>query len=260
MIHIELGDLGINIPTDVALENITDVTLKPYSHFLINVRTLIRNTVSSVGSVDDLVSVADDILTQIIHDMDFLNTYIKGVLETEVVFYVNTYKKITYRSEFKEAILKTPNTTKQLTYAELEMRIIEKLIANGAKIKFTDDCLHGENNSVIVITHVLLDLIDHSSFSNCVLLESHTGALKRYYQWGDKLVSNKEWRGRIPFNTLTLNVFGDGQVIKGLGIKVRKRYFELATKSKWNGSTSRTRVLFVINENKADKEMFGAYI
>lgn len=93
-----------------------------------------------------------------------------------------------------------------------------------------NDNLYSSSDKVVLMSHVPLDYHISGRIRNVNLLESYTGKLRPTSEFNLKL--DKE--GRIPFNSTTHVVFGDGSFIKSMvGIKIRKLLFEQAVKEKW---------------------------
>jgi hypothetical protein len=78
-----------------------------------------------------------------------------------------------------------------------------------------------------------------------VLLESHTGALKRKDKWHTKYVNGNDLPF-IPFSERLLPVFGDSELFYPAKSDVREAIIGIAKKHNWTSITTDERILFSI--------------
>ena len=91
-----------------------------------------------------------------------------------------------------------------------------------------------------------IDLLSNYSFPSCKLLESHTGKIKPKTYWNSKL-SGKD-SGLMPFNAMTLQIFGDGENFAAYPRKLKLELIELAKKNKWSPITTNAKVESDLNK------------
>lgn len=212
-----------------------------------NVRTLYRNLISAIKPEIDY---DDEMLTlDLLEEIEILLTVVsennvKG--KNKVVLYANSHNNL--EKLFPYAKVKHPKTEKQIKYFKQEKRILESLFDNlDSKEDYTvqmGDCeLNGDDKEVIVLTHHPIDLLSRYQFSELLLLESHTGAIKRQSQWNTKLTGGKQ-HPRIPFNALTLQVFGDQSTnFYSYSAAYKKAIIDLAKKANWNALTGSEKII-----------------
>lgn len=94
------------------------------------------------------------------------------------------------------------------------------------------------------MTHVPVDLLTGTRFSKLTLLESHTAKLKNKLDWNSKLTNGKDLPN-MPFNAMTLQVFGDGGLFfSPMPMAVKKEVMSIAEKYKWTPATSLDKVKY----------------
>ena len=262
MVELPLGEhFGLSIPTDEAINVLNDTTLKGVDTLLINVKTLTRNFLSSLGSgvvVSNLAEIAYD---QVLSDMNFIKEHVESNFDTQVIYYNNDYRNLKRKKGFQYSVFKEARTEKQIQRREVSNQVINHLLNQKQVQGDCDSMVIGDaNKSSIILTHLLIDLMANHTFKDLNLLESHTGAIKGYSLWGKKLNVRKEWKDYFPLNALTLNVLGDGELFAGSVRGDRQRLFEIAQKSRWNGATTRERVRYCISQNKDDYNLFKDYL
>ena len=92
------------------------------------------------------------------------------------------------------------------------------------------------------MTHHVVDLVTTSSMARLFLLESYTGVVKDFTQWYTKLTGGDKLH-YIPFNALTLQVFGDNSVnFKSSSHGIKELVKKIALEAKWTSATSISRV------------------
>jgi len=251
----EMGEkLPISIGTALALETLLDPSLTtawtnakvPYLY--LNLHTLFRNLYGSMTVLDKVgvsdVDFAQVLAKEIVYIRDFLEKDGRG---TKLVAYCPTYEGLMQR--FKYANVKTINTPKQKEYVLLNTTTLKVLIKEpekfkqqlGVELEVTDykPPKHMERNCVIM-THHPVELL--FSPVSTTLLESHTGKYKKFPEWNTKLGSSSD-TSHMPFNALTLQVFGDGVDFGPMDRNVRAVLMALAQERKWTAVTTKDRIL-----------------
>lgn len=246
----EVGELGLSISTSVAIEKLIAEESIPERELWINVRTLFRNLHGAVESDYREALRAGDVLPTLTTEMRFIANNIKGL---EVHFYVPTYADIAQR--LPHAIPRPVNTPKQIAYLEIESATMGQLltdpIMDEVKVHKTKTLLHGPNPRVdaIMITHSPVDLL-FTNFGVIRLLESHTGVFKTKTQWHTKL-TNGNLLPNMPFNTFTVQVFGDNNnLLKAMPSAVRTQVADAAEADRWTPVSTRDRIAASINKIK----------
>jgi hypothetical protein len=114
-------------------------------------------------------------------------------------------------------------------------------------IKFYECDLKPETKSdSLILTNYAYDLLSYKHFNKLDLLESHTGVLKPKSMWYTKLLNGKDLN-RIPFNSLSIQVFGDKETFSGMPHKVKSLILELAEKYQWTQVTSKDRIYYSLD-------------
>jgi hypothetical protein len=96
--------------------------------------------------------------------------------------------------------------------------------------------------TTLLMSHYPVDLLQRYRFMSLAHLESHTGAVKTPLMWNTKLVNGKE-TPYLPFDKMTLQMFGDGIAFTPMPAKIRKRVLELAVEYKWTPATTKDLVI-----------------
>lgn len=254
----EIGsNVPISISTAMALESVFGLSedhpefqIKPpvlhNDQIWINVRTLIRNIVSSIASADHAKLFPDPMYDCVTTEIMVINAAVGAASHgrCKAVFYYQTYKSLP--SKYSNCFLRTPKTEKQIFLANLEAVVLEKLSKEQPEVKISDLELSGEMVNALIITHIPQDLLSRYKFLKLVLLESHTGKLKTYVHWVSKLTGGKELP-RIPFNHVTLQFFGDGVQFQTFPTKEKKQFIEMSNYYMWTPTTTLSRMKQCIN-------------
>ncbi len=263
----EKGQLSLSTATSLALEGAYGILeesthqqdpinppIKAYRQLWVNVRTLYRNLHGSMPRiVADTLSV--DAFVETVYDEMLI---LKGVIadrsngRMKVVFYANTYK--TLPRKYPKAHGREKQTPNQVIYAAFENGTIEGLLkmmaesAHQIDFKTFDMAIvaEGSPEKVLLMTHYPVDLLHFSGASELGLLESHTGVIKQRAQWYTKMKDGKSLI-RIPFNRITLQMFGDSSgMFYPYPIGYRKAFLEVAEKNKWTQGTTADRILLCV--------------
>ena len=262
----EMGQYPLSVATSLALESATgihpevqhkEIPIKQIRLFWVNVRTLFRNMMGSLSKDDQGGVVAEELAKAILEEMDQIVAIVKehsGSL-TKVVFYVSDYASLEVR--YRKAVPRMDNTPKQKEYTAIQTQtigFIQKWYDKERapyELKFFRLKLENsdKNMKAMILTHYAFDLCSRREFEDLVLLESHTGAVKKYAQWYTKYTGGKEL-SMIPFREDFLQVFGDSETFRPMDIKLRKDLIEVATKYGWTPVTTRDKIVFSIEQIK----------
>jgi hypothetical protein len=247
----EVGTLPVSVGTSLAIEALTQPHQPHFDYLWINVRTLYRNLIESVTTqTRDAASpaiVAEVLLDEISH----INTAVQNIFQGRITPQLYVSEPQFLVSVLPEAILRSPQTDLQKLNAFLAdsaLDLIRQQLGKDAIMRFTP-VLAGTGRTVL-LTHFATDLLGHRNFKELMLLESHTGKIKRYAEFNTKLTDGKTLTN-MPFNGFTLCVFGDGNVVmRQMPPKIRKVVLELADKYRWTPITTRDKIRFGIDSIK----------
>lgn len=252
-----IPDSGVSIPYELPIGTLKSQA-GTFQVLAVNLLTVVRNVVSSANN-PQLTDVTE-ILEQVRRDIRFLNALSNGMLGVEFKLYTLNGKY--YRgihgmknTRYREA---TPGTKVQLhdSIVSLTMQALAKE-PQGITWIDTHPFSKDKVNKGVILTHVVMDLLECGS--NVKLLESHTGALKQSPEWSSKLLIRKEDRGIIPFNYVTLNIFGDKNFVQPQLPSIKQKVYPIAEKSHWNSSTTLERVKFTLTGNSELQELINYF-
>lgn len=257
----EKGAAPLSIATSLALEALCGFGEFPsdkppvskFNELWVNLRTLYRNCYNAIDR-DTRVNVQEQHLVEaLMEDMRVLisTVQLKSLGKLQVHFYACSYRGV--EREFPKATWKELSTPKQVIEQKLENATLQLLLSPKYRsdemnlreydLKFKD---RGEHTALL--THYPVDLLWRSQFRSLHLLESHTGKLKPRSEWYTKLTGGKRYT-RIPFNRLTLQVFGDGnQLFSSMLPKIKNRILEIAEEDRWTPMTTDDKVKYSLNK------------
>lgn len=248
-----LGEMsGVSFPLDAIVESESTVGQLADKVLYVNIKTLLRNGIAAWADKDNVKGVLDHIYGRIEEDIMLLRNYLESN-GTKVVVYNCQYNNLRLNSH---VVLKTAKTEKQITLESVTkeaLELVKPLIEfNYQTGQFTNsDSIR--DSETYIITHIAYDLLDHGSFNKLILIESFTGELKTSSKFNSKLNIKKEYRSFIPFNKLSLMVFGDNELISPINRSIPKQLLELSKKYSWTPITTRSRMLFVLS--RTDKAL-----
>jgi hypothetical protein len=116
------------------------------------------------------------------------------------------------------------------------------------KKQLTFNSVLSMKSKIVLLSHYPVDLLSLERHKGCALLESHTGAVKNRGLWYTKL--NGCTNPRMPFNALTLQVYGDKQTFARFkqSAAVIKELEALAERYQWNATTTKSRMKLNIGQ------------
>lgn len=243
----------ISIATALAVENTigqhpdmpTDKPeIKGYQNLLINLRTLYRNLAGSLdkeqrGKVNDEV-MAQTLANEIRAIESALIQVTNGRCGVQV--YLCSYNGL--RRRYPKALLRTATTDLQIQALSLESVVIKRFSENHVdQVDFihTDMDFETDDRDTLIMTHYPVDLLQRYRFRKLTLLESHTGKHKPPLEWHTKLGSRT--LTRMPFDRMTLQLFGDGVMFQPQPVKYRKLIQEMAETDNWTPATTKDLIL-----------------
>lgn len=251
----ELGSYPVSISTSLALEGLLNtgervdvnkgVKLTPYRALFVNLRTIVRNVITSYPYGDQLSLTSPQIYKGVVQDFEGINKYAPEDLH--IVPYLCTHKSI--NREFKGKFKQFDGERGKLAIVIEESAIKYTHERESDDLTVFDIEMRGDKRT-ICLTHHPIDLLSANKFPELVLLESHTGRIKKPAEWSSKLRLCKN-PDQMPFNKVTLQVFADNNMFLGQPTIMRKVLEKIAAKRKWNASTNQNAMLLdVRNSNE----------
>jgi len=236
----ELGAYPLSVGTSLALEAAKEDKRAHYSHVYVNVYTLFRNLYSSLPVADSESILKRSWVNCLISEMRLFVRIAKEVMDDiDVVFYIPDYSKI--HLELPKAGFRKNNTAKQLAYHGVSTEVVAAIAGLEKQLKLPPDPLElvfkltSLPPRVLVMTNYAYDLLQVPWSAK--LLESHTGKIKDRSQWHTKLAGSGDY-SFIPFNRLTLTVFGDSTLIAPQPLVARRDLYAVAVECKWTAVTT----------------------
>lgn len=255
----EKGALPISIGTSLAIESILgiypEVEGKPLPYrgdnppilsidtVWVNLRTLYRNLTGCIDREQRDTVDPMDLANALVSEMSSLEAAVshgsKGRCST--VFYHCSYISINRR--FPYGNHRNLSTEGQKNRWVMEEATLKEVMDLNPPVDFrTYDIDFDETNqNGLIITHYAVDLLNRYKFKRLSLLESHTGAIKPPSLWYTKLHPMDDLMV-IPFDRMTLQVFGDSTMFKPAPIKIRRYLVEIAKKAGWTGVTTKAMI------------------
>lgn len=251
----------LSIATSIAMDSCTGrleeandkyAPILDHDLLYVHVRTLYRNILGSIKTADREVLTPYALAEVLATEMRVIETVIveksDGKASTE--FYHCDYNSI--MRDFPKSLPKNPTTVGQkkayaleyATYKALKSDIVMKPPIEYLNRKFTD-----KGGKCLLLTHYPVDLLNRYRFRELKLLESHTGAIKPASMWNTKLRGGWDME-QLPFDRMTLQVFGDNTHFSPMAKKIRMQVFNIAVKNKWNHATTKDYVIHCIVQNR----------
>jgi hypothetical protein len=245
-----VGGLGMSVGTSYAIENGGGDAMRGVDTVMFNLRTLIRNAQQSYESTDPDYNKVSQIVKDVENDLVELGKFIEKNRKgrpISMVVYAPSYKGI--KSKFKHADLYVPKPgSKQEAFLAVGQKVFDELVKKYEKLLVkTDVGMPSFSGKGIVLTHHVVDLTEVSGIGRLYLLESHTGSVKPFTLWNTKLTGGDNLH-YIPFNRLTIQVFGDRSTnFKSSSHGIKELVKKIAVEGKWTSATSMSRVRSTIN-------------
>lgn len=255
-----VGQFPISVATSLAIESLVGILpeapaekppIQDYDVLWINMRTLFRNMIGAIET-EKRKDLTEGTVTQyIVNEMRAIESICieHGDGRFEVAFYVCSYTDLAYN--FNKSVLKTPNTPGQKHSYLFEQAVLDEInreYQGFIPYMQLTRTFPEVNQRALLLSHYAIDLLQRYRFQEVALLESHTGAIKPAPMWNTKLHNGKELE-RIPFDKMTLQMFGDNVTFSPMAIKVRKKMVELAEKHKWTPMSTKDFVIHCVERN-----------
>lgn len=240
-----IGMLPISVGTSLAFEALIANPKNKIDNLMINVDTIFRNAYQAYETKVRNSLTVEQLYQDVIQDLGGIFEILSKIGQNRtpnMVAYYCSYAGLAKR--FPLAKLWRPETPIQLHYAKLQDAVLKRLLSQlRGHVRLQDHTIPNGFSNTYVLTHHMVDLLVGDGYGEITLLESHTAALKQFNQWNSKLTGGTKALERIPFNALTLQVFGDNSTnFKMNAFKYKVAVHELAEKYKWTPSTKLERV------------------
>lgn len=256
-----MGQFPISIATSLAIESACGISalapsptveMQSRDLLMVNVRTLFRNIFTSLEASQkpllEEYTIAEAIAGEIRVIEGAIAEYTDG--RASVMVYYCTYTDTARK--YSKSLIKPMNTPAQKFYWQTEtavMKYLEKDFKDSTPIvRYTSDFpdIHAD---ALIITHYPVDLLNRYRFSSLALLESHTGSVKTPLMWNTKLQAGKD-HPNLPFDRMTLQMFGDGVLFTPMPAKIRTRVLQVAEKNRWTPASTKDFVIATITERR----------
>lgn len=251
-----LGKYPVSISTSLALESATNIhdelkhaksPLPEFQELWINLRTLYRNLMGAMPKESQNLVAAEDVMRGLMQEVEQLQVIApeQSMGRCKCVFYVSNHKEM--ERHYPHASIRRDTTDKQKLFTALLDQSVQLLLNRMSKAGGYDLRLfqlkldHQKPTKALMLTHIPLDLTAYYSFSDLVLLESHTGAIKSRSLFYTKYLDGNQLP-MIPFREELLQIFGDKELFHPYNIKVRQEIIEIAKKNNWSQITTKDRI------------------
>lgn len=262
-------EVPISIGTALAIESLCGLgefyAAKPpigqYKELWINLRTLFRNLYGAIDRQQRDAVVGEAFVDGLVEDMSVIRSTIdhrsKG--SVKVVYYLCSHKGMERR--FAKARLRPVRTDRQRRQLEVEAAALGELREMAEDdIRLFDIDLEGNSQNTAIITHQPVNLLSRYRFKSLDLLESHTGKIKPPSQWYTKLTGGNKLT-RIPFNRMTMQVFGDGnEHFSAMIPSAKKEIVDIAEKDRWTSVTTDEKIRYSLNKHVYDPRVKQFYL
>lgn len=253
------GQVPVSVATSLAIEGLFGILEPPeggpkskapppaneVDEVWVNLRTLFRNIQGAVEAQAVTQINGHSFGLAIIEEMTIIQQSVHQLSSGRIKTYFYVCSHANLRRDFPNARLKEPRTDKQLIYAALEKEAIETVLRNKTEQEVTvyDVSVQMHVKRCAMLTSFPVDLVMAKNYSSLVLLESHTGAVKKNHLWNTKLQNGKELT-RIPFGKMSLQVFGDNSgVFAPFPKEYRDAILRIAEQYKWTVFTTKDRIV-----------------
>lgn len=267
-----MSSFPLSIGTSLALETLFDprisaydgtrkiperIDVSNYSDIWINLSTLYRNMSGSMDLKHFLNYKPSAIRDFMLKEIEVINSLfqVEGHGHCLPHFYVNTYESFYKDARYQKITKRLDNTEQQKIIADHLSKSISLLLKETDEIyEFKDLVKPKSKCKSLMVSHYAYDLLSIKNFSSLDLLESHTGQLKKHYQWNTKLypLGTQTDLSILPFLKKTLLIFGDRTLIQPMDIRIRRLVFDVAVSKKWNPFTTEHKINFDLNSIAED--------
>ncbi|AXH70818.1 hypothetical protein [Vibrio phage BONAISHI] len=245
-------DIPVSIGTAVPLEkHVTQVGAnKQVDAIVLNLRTLWRNFSGSYEGVHvlDPAKHIQEFITETKQVVDLIQS--DGIIAG--IYYPDYSSIMRMRTGmiYKDEQMQTDRQKLEKALEDKACQLSYKAV-NAFQMRVQ---LPPIEKRVWMLTHTGIDLLNRNRFLNLQLLESHSGGLKGPADWITKITNNEDYM-RIPFNLLSLSVFGDGKYLKGWPLRYRKMLKRIAEANNWTPMTTNQKIVANLRRDQVDPKM-----
>ena len=259
-----VGSTGTSVGTHLALEaifsksietkfdnerEIKRVNIDDYKYHIWNIYTIVRNVIHAIPNKDKVAVIGDKNFGKLLAREvgNIASIYLFETECTPLLFFpdygyiykgMNMNKKDGFTKVYEEHMMVKDVLTK------FKKSGILKSTNDGKGYKLP--MLEGR---ILMTTNLAVDLCNRTRFD---LLESHTGALKKKYEFNSKYHTIGENKlENIPFMEKLLYILGDKTIIKPMNITIRRSLVEVANAGKWTSRTTYEKVHYDIQKKAA---------
>jgi hypothetical protein len=254
---------GRTSPYDAEREIPTKVEVSNYSTIYINLSTLLRNMLGSITPEEAVSVTAESVIDTLYSEIEVIESLFatEGNATCKPIFYFNNFKSVVDAFKYKKVLFRKPNNATEILFEKLLVEAEKSMTkTNDTIVMFTEFVKPDKAIKSLILTHHAFELLSKRKFRQLDLIESHTGKLKQYNTWYTKLapVGSMDY-SKLPFNGITLCVFGDKYLIQPTPIRMRRLVDEIATKNHWSPITTVEKVFFDL-EREVREPMVLEYI
>lgn len=256
-----IGSTGTSVGTHLALEaiffkeikekfdperKIQPVKINEYKYHIWNIYTIVRNLLQAIQHKNKAEVLMDKHFAKVLaREVENIASMYMFDTECQPLLFFPNYGMI-YKGMNKN---KKDGFTKVYEEHMMVKDILTKFKSSGM-LKSTNDGkgyrLPKLEGKVLLTSNLAVDLCNTTPVD---LLESHTGVVKKKYEWGTKYHSLGENKlGNIPFLERLLYILGDKTIIKPMNIIIRRDIVNLASTCEWTGRTTKEKVNYDINK------------
>lgn len=244
-------EAALGILPDMPEEDAKTPAITKVDALWVNMRTLFRNLIGSLDK-DFKDQVTDDLLVlALTNEMQIIESAISHVTKgrCEVTFYFCDYSAVPRR--FPYASIRPREAPAQKRMWSLEQHTMDELWKSQPHHDFRryDTDFDQQEKRTLILTNYPVDLLNRYKFKALTLLESHTGVTKSPARWYTKLYDGKDLYN-IPFDRMTLQLFGDSVMFSPQPIKIRRYVKEMATKYKWTSVSTKSLLIQSFKDEK----------
>lgn len=249
------GAYPVAIATSLALEGAMGIhpeqekikkqaKLTDFNILAINLRTLVRNYLNAIDLKEKDEIPYDLILKYLAQEINSLRHVTNELNIVLKIYQINHTFTIL---KMRNAIPRNSNNRQYIHLLDFLSRTDKHLTKMAMEENNQEDLnINNLPSPALVITHQPLDLFYLNTTDS--LLESHTGVIKRRVDWGTKLHTNKY--ELMPFNSYTVQIFGDNDILAPIGVVHRRAFTNLAEEYKWNQNTTTGRMKDAVSRLK----------
>lgn len=244
-----IGALGMSVGTSLAFEGEAAKNIRSADSVMFNLSTMVRNAHAAYETEDKEKTDVKQLAMDVGSDLRLIGGWLEKARSNkpiQMVVYIADYSGL--KSLFPHASIWEPKSEKQLAYAKLLNSVLAALEKEyGKLIVKTKASVPPFVGKGIVLTHHVVDLTSVNGVARLYLLESYTGLLKPFTLWYTKLTGGEELH-YLPFNRLTIQVFGDKSTnFKASSHGIKELIKKLAVSHKWTSATTMSRIRGTIN-------------